>query len=1630
MSSLLGKIMGSSPASVKKESKTEEVIPKLENINNNSNVIPINNSIVDVDSEEYKEFQAYLKFKKGITIPNVQEQPTGVLNSSSSNDVVVRSSYAQPKAAVDDKVQLPEFSKFANKSISTDTFVKWKRVVLDAIDGSPRYRPLLQEAEEGWMDFQRANKKYELENIEMYYLDAHRQLWSLISACFDSDIITSIAEELKLEALEESLPMILGFKYCKDYDFYKDVRKLLDRLSKRYEVKSGWDICNSLKQFLQLEFRADGNPMGYIELFMLNYRKILLLRPDFKIPDDMLAYLMLSQLPAECFTVKSQFLDVDTKPSLAKVREILISWWQSHKGNVANKTIQRGKSNDKQMDRVKANPASASINDQYKQREGRSPIICYNCKQPGHIARDCRSKEGVAANYNSNNNNNNNNNNNISNNDTDNTKTELATIEIECPVDESNETEPDVYAAISAHSRSQTNKIHIDSCASLHFACRKDLLEDIGNAPPVYVSTLFGGKKVDQVGTLELNKEIRLPNVRYIPNSMFNLLSVSQVVKKGYQALFTNDGAFILKANTIPSRYYTNMANQILVGEHEGGVFTYKIQGAKDINTTKGEFVYKPSRIDENSHNNNNRTLENEDNKEEKKEPATKPLPSRIPKLVNKGVSVSQENNSNNIPTVKGGVTIVRVNDETDEETIPVHVACNSISTQTDDDDYINSDQFSLIHSRLAHLGIKGMKLTNEHYNLGISKEELDKHIKSKCNICMSSKAVRTSIGKLTANPSRKAIAIMDCWHIDLIGPMSEVINGERIHLPSVSGNVYMLVIVDEYSRYVMVKCINQKSDATQEIINIIKQQQVATRLTLKRIHTDGGKEFINKTLKEFLINQGTELTYTTTDTPQLNGIVERMNRTLTIMVTCMLKQGNIPSGLWNYAYVYAAYIYNRICQPSIDGRIPMKIMFPYEQINIDNIHVFGCNTHVMINEKKRGKLQSRTEVGIFVGYCREQHAFKILLPDTMMVRISRDVTFVENEFSTVNSARDRIKGLAEKLSTVKDKEYEVESITEHKVEDKINYYLIHWKGYINPTWEKGSKLTGCKKLLQEFKEKQQLEQQALITTDDSSIDIDRGANYPIPQNYQEALRHPDKDKWKEAIQAELDSLASFNTFTPCKLPGDKKTIDTRWVFVVKRNEYNKIIKWKARLVARGFQQKFGIDYNETFSPTVKFKSIKTLLSIAATLDLEIKQLDFNTAFLHAELTDDVYVKTPEGYYNKPGMVLKLNKALYGLKQASREWWLEIDKFLKTLDYESSPLDECLYVKYINNKPIYLALYVDDTIAIYDNSVENIWLNDKKLLGEKFSIKDIGDCEWILNMSLVRDRKNRKITLSQEAYIDTILELNNMTDCKPVRNPHWQNDITVCPDNMIPVLLNEEEHHTYRSLVGSMLYAANITRVDIAYIIGVLARYTHKPYNYHLIAAKHVLKYLAGSKDKKLVFGPNYNNKNSNDKFNIVMYSDSNWANEKEDRISTGGWLLTVNDSPISWQSKKQKKDKNISLIALSSTESEYYALTEAVKESVFIRQWFDFYCKQVINIVIKVKSDNQGAIQIADHSTNHNRTKHIDIKHFYIRSIIKESNGMIKIGFIRTKEQLADILTKATGTQVFNYLTSKLLVS
>jgi hypothetical protein len=950
-------------------------------------------------------------------------------------------------------------------------------------------------------------------------------------------------------------------------------------------------------------------------------------------------------------------------------------------------------------------------------------------------------------------------------------------------------------------------------------------------------------------------------------------------------------------------------------------------------------------------------------------------------------------------------------------------------------------------HAKCGHVSIRRLREICRQQDIEIPLSEFHKYNRHPfhCEVCTVNKFKTKPIGRWSsANPTVYARNSMDKWCADLIGPFSTVEDGERLKLPSYSGHNYALIVVDEYSRYVIVDPLRKKSDAGDALRKHINQCQNHTRKKLKVLHCDQGGEFLNRAFCDWLeTTNGTTLSTTTANTSELNGIVERMNQTMETNTRCALHQADAPLEMWSEAMVHQANVHNTINQHSIEFDIPLQRMFGNDlkyNMDIHKLHIWGSDAQILIQSdpKRAGKFDKRAEDAVYLGYSMQHNTHTVLRLRDLQPVVSRNVNILDGSFKNMSDNSSRIRDCAATHAIAdKDKQWVVNRIDdEYLTTDGRKLYRVWWEGYRKPTWEKASTMEhdvpSIVKGYQTLKKEMTVKALQLVnlttTASDTKSDIEE---YNEPLTINEALQRPDKEMWMNAIIEEFTSLEKNKISYITDLPHGKKAIGCKWVFKVKRNEKNEIIRYKARLVIQGFRQVEGVDYWDTFSPTVSTKTIKWLIALATEHDWEIKQMDFDTAFLNATLEEEVYMKIPPGYeYFRPGnwrhrerVCMRLLKALYGLKQAPRGWWKELDKTLKSMGYSTSPLDECLYYKVVNHHRIFLTIYVDDMLIFYPQCLQSVWLTDKDIIHGHYNLKDLGDCKWILNMELTRDRHNRVTTLSQKAYLD--LKLHKYSDVistsRTVRHPFLYPDISTTPKDMTgePYTLDAAEHEEYRSIVGALLYAANITRVDIAYIIGVLARYMHQPYNYHLDSARRVLQYLRGRTDMKMVFtASRHATQRINKEYNIVIYSDSNHANDKADRKSTGGWISLFNDRPICWQSKKQN------IIALSSSEAELYAICEAVKEGLFIKQWFETYIG--ITPYIEIKGDNQGSLLTADHNTNHNNTKHISIKYLYVREQI--STSTIVLTYVKTEDQLADILTKATSVKIFKHISGILL--
>jgi hypothetical protein len=485
---------------------------------------------------------------------------------------------------------------------------------------------------------------------------------------------------------------------------------------------------------------------------------------------------------------------------------------------------------------------------------------------------------------------------------------------------------------------------------------------------------------------------------------------------------------------------------------------------------------------------------------------------------------------------------------------------------------------------------------------------------------------------------------------------------------------------------------------------------------------------------------------------------------------------------------------------------------------------------------------------------------------------------------------------------------------------------------------------------------------------------------------------------------SEYNALMKNNTWKLVERPENRQIVSSKWVAKHKRDQFGTITRLKGRVVARGFSQIPGVDYNETYAPVAKLASLRILLAIAAAYDLDIDQMDVVTAFLANLLDEEIYMEQPEGFTDGTDKVCKLGRSIYGLKQSARLWNKRLDARLKEIGFDQTHSDHCVYIN--KSTGVIVAIWVDDLIIFGKDSVGVDLL--KRQLGSAFDMKDMGKLEYFLGMQVHRDRKNRLIQLHQRGYTNIILKRFGMENSAPVSTP-MATGTKLCKstDESTPA-----DQKLYQSNVGSQMYDMLCTRPDLAFTISQISQFSTNPSTVHETAAKRSLRYLNLNGTRN--FGITYDGSKG---LILEAYCDADYGGG-EDRKSISGLLVNLCGGAIVWGSKKQTST------AVSSTESEYMALLLAAKESIWIQQLLSELGYSAINSNV-IYCDNQGAIALANNPEYHARTKHIDIQYHFIRECVQ--NGKIDLIYCPTEDMLADAMTKALARDRHMDLLSKM---
>ncbi|GJT14077.1 retrotransposon protein, putative, ty1-copia subclass [Tanacetum coccineum] len=696
-------------------------------------------------------------------------------------------------------------------------------------------------------------------------------------------------------------------------------------------------------------------------------------------------------------------------------------------------------------------------------------------------------------------------------------------------------------------------------------------------------------------------------------------------------------------------------------------------------------------------------------------------------------------------------------------------------------------------------------------------------------------------------------------------------------------------------------------------------------------------------------------------------------------------------------ATVTAVYLINRSPSTALEKKTPMDL-WSGNPAKYEMLRIFGCVAYSHVNQ---GKLKPRVIKCIFLGYPDGVKGYRLWRLDDVKPKIiiSRDVVFNESLMY-----KNTLKGTGA-ADSGKEVEFEVE-LQGSRVEPTVDPYTRENPGNEDEEQDEGP-------------QQQNLDNYVLVrdrakrtTTiparyrDEGNVSLSRPSGSKVddmaayavaiaeeedthePITFQDAINSSEKDEWVCAMEEEMSSLKKNHTWELVDQPPGQKLASCKWLYKIKEGiEGVQKPRYKVRLVARGFTQRAGIDYNEVFSPVVRHTSIRVILSLTACEDYELEQLDVKTAFLHGNLEETIYMRQPPGFEEGIGnKVCLLKKSLYGLKQSPRQWYKRFDVYMISNGFSRSNYDSCVYFKeFAPSMYIYLLLYVDDMLIACKSKSEIEYT--KGLLRKKFDMKELGPARKILGMEIVRDMGSRTLKVSQSGYMQKIMNNYRMDNGKSVYVPlgaHFKVSLKDCPSNDWDV--ERMSKVPYANVVGSLMYLMVCTRPDIAYAVSIVSRYLANP---------------------GLVYG-----RDQGKHVDVDGFVDADYAKDPDKGRSITGYVFMVHGCVVSWKATLQH------VVALSTTEAEYMALTEAVKESIWLKGLLIELGVNLRSVV--VNCDNQSAIHLSRNAMFHERTKHINVRYHFIREIVESKEiGVAKIG---TKDNAADAFTKVVPGPKFKY--------
>ncbi|CAH9104736.1 unnamed protein product, partial [Cuscuta epithymum] len=808
-------------------------------------------------------------------------------------------------------------------------------------------------------------------------------------------------------------------------------------------------------------------------------------------------------------------------------------------------------------------------------------------------------------------------------------------------------------------------------------------------------------------------------------------------------------------------------------------------------------------------------------------------------------------------------------------------------------------------HQRLAHPHEALLRRLLVQFQLPVSSNKFP----TVCEPCQMGKSHRFPLPTShVASPTPFELMYSDVW-----GPSP---------LFSINGNRYFVLFIDDCTKFVWIYFLSHKSQVLSTFIQFRKMIQTQFHSDIKCLQSDWGGEFRNVSV--YLQQHGIQHRLSCPYTQEQNGAVERRNRIIVEKGLTLLAHSSLPQVFWEHAFKTATYLHNRTITPLLHFQSPYHKLYN-KTPDYGFLKTFGCLCYPFLRPYNQHKIDFRSLPCVFLGYSVAHKGYICFHQPTSRIYISRHVVFNEDVFPydqqpSPSSSPSRLPP-SPSPPTLLQQAAALPSMSPPVTPSppSVSSPSLSTPTQSPPT----SSLTPPPPYQQSTISSRAKQSRASTShyrpaTHNTHPMVTRAQTNSLkpklftshisspctlePSTYAQAVKYP---HWQQAMHQEYAALMRNKTWSIVPCPTNVNVIGSKWIFRIKHHSDGSIERYKARLVAQGYNQEAGIDFFDTFSPVVKPTTIRLVLSIALSHGWCIRQLDINNAFLNGDLREVVYMKQPRGFEdpNRLSHVCRLHKAIYGLKQAPRAWFTKLKCYLVQQGFRACQSDTSLFVHISSTSIIYILVYVDDLIitGTHPDLIQRFITR----LHQVFALKDLGNLHFFLGLQIRRNSTG--ITLSQQSYIQDILQRSNMQDSAPVSTPSDPSSRLTRHGDLFP------DPKFFRQIVGSLQYVT-ITRPDIAYAVNRVCQFMHSPTTLHWQATKRILRYLQGTSHHCLHFTPTAAT-------SLLAFSDAGWLSDPDDSRSQYGYAIFHGSNLISWTSRKQR------VVARSSTEAEYRSL-------------------------------------------------------------------------------------------------------